>query len=44
MLGVLLELIQHPDQLQLLRADAPLVPTIERQARVVRDHYVALRY
>lgn len=39
---VLLQVIEHPELLQQLRAQAPGVPTIETQAQVVRDRYVQI--
>jgi hypothetical protein len=39
---VLLSLIEAPDQLNVLRANAPKVPTIETQASQVRATYQRL--
>ena len=39
---VLLELIEAPEQLQRLRAQAPAVPTIAEQSQRVREHYQAV--
>ncbi|MEB3265091.1 MAG: glycosyltransferase [Cyanobacteriota bacterium] len=39
---VLLELIHDPAQLQRLRSQAPVVPSIETQSAQVREHYLQL--
>ena len=39
---VLLDLIERPDQLAQLRAQAPAVPTIAAQSRLVREQYLTL--